>query len=97
MFKRERSAFSSNAASVSPFESLDRNPVEFVEDGKLTRRTFIKGVGWITVVSTLGGAVAGCAPKADEELEPSESAQAASDATEYSYACCSYIVLRDAY
>lgn len=90
MFKRERSAFSSNAASVSPFESLDRNPVEFVEDGKLTRRTFIKGVGWITVVSALGGAVAGCAPKADEELEPSESAQAASDATEYSYACCSY-------
>ena len=36
-----------------------RGPIEFVRDGKLTRRTFIKGVGWITVVSALGAGLAG--------------------------------------
>ena len=71
---------------------------EFVKDGKLTRRTFIKGVGWITVASALGAA-AGCAPQQHEEeqqAEPASSsgidaaAQAKADATTYSYACCSY-------
>jgi anaerobic selenocysteine-containing dehydrogenase len=41
----------------------------FIENGKLTRRTFIKGVGLITVVGALGSSPSGCAPRKEEHIE----------------------------
>lgn len=38
-------------------------PIEFMKDGKLTRRTFVKGAGWITVSSAIGFGLAGCSPE----------------------------------
>ena len=75
--------------------STDQSPVEFVRDGKMCRRTFIKGVGWITVASALGFGAAGCAPATKSDEEPlsdtgTDDEAAKLDATEYSYACCSY-------
>ncbi|HIY84558.1 MAG TPA: molybdopterin-dependent oxidoreductase [Candidatus Rubneribacter avistercoris] len=70
-----------------------RGPIEFVRDGKLTRRTFIKGVGWITVVSALGAGLAGCAPQGREDDASTDGSQDAGQTqgeTTYSYACCSY-------
>ena len=76
--------------------SEDTRPIEFVKDGKMHRRTFIKGVGWITVASALGLGAAGCAPAekaADNLAETGAGTDEAAEklaATEYSYACCSY-------
>lgn len=60
-------------------------PIEFVQNGKLTRRTFVAGAGWITVTSALGlGAPAGAALA-------EEGAPAAVDPDagyEYKSACC---------
>lgn len=64
-------------------------PMEFVKDGKLTRRTFVKGAGWITVASALGFGVAGCAPK-EEAPAPEPDAQPVDPDEGYTYksACC---------
>ncbi len=64
-------------------------PTEFARDGKLTRRTFVKGAGWITVVSALGLAGTGCAA---EEEPPVDDQPAANPDEGYTYksACCSY-------
>lgn len=72
-------------------------PIETIENGKLTRRTFIKGVGWITVISAasaglgrVGQALADAAgePASDEAL--SDDSAGDQGETTYSYACCSY-------
>lgn len=66
-------------------------PVEFVKDGKLTRRTFVKGAGWITVTSALGLGVAGCAPQDTDEPSAATTTQASGDPDEgytYKSACC---------
>ena len=44
-------------------------PTEIVKDGKVTRRTFVKGAGWLTITSAIGASALGCAPaqkQADE-------------------------------
>lgn len=60
--------------------------VEFVQNGKLTRRTFVAGAGWITVMSALGmpGTTAGTA------LAEGVAAEAADPDAGYEYksACC---------
>lgn len=64
-------------------------PMEFVKDGKLTRRTFVKGAGWITVASALGFGAAGCAPQ-KEAPAPEPDAQPGDPDEGYTYksACC---------
>lgn len=70
-------------------KNRDLSPVEYVKDGKFTRRTFVKGAGWITITSALGFGLAGCAPnsepKADKETatptDPNEGVT-------YAHACC---------
>ena len=64
-------------------------PMEFVKDGKLTRRTFVKGAGWITVASALGFGMAGCAPQ-KEAPAPEPDAQPGDPDEGYTYksACC---------
>ena len=37
-------------------------PTEIVKDGKVTRRTFVKGAGWLTITSAIGASALGCAP-----------------------------------
>ena len=37
-------------------------PTEIVKDGKVTRRTFVKGAGWLTNTSAIGASALGCAP-----------------------------------
>lgn len=66
--------------------------IERVENGKLTRRTFIKGVGWITVVSALGARMGHSFALADESAAGSATDGRVGESGEstYSYACCSY-------
>lgn len=46
-------------------------PTEIVKDGKVTRRTFVKGAGWLTITSAIGASALGCAPsKQAAEEEP---------------------------
>ena len=46
-------------------------PTEIVKDGKVTRRTFVKGAGWLTITSAIGASALGCAPsKQGAEEEP---------------------------
>ena len=82
-----------HATGQASSSEVECGSVEFVEHGKLTRRTFIKGVGWITVASALGGAV-GCSPRQEDGPSAASqgdgAAQTAAEATTYSYACCSY-------
>ena len=71
--------------------SEDLSPQEFIKDGKLTRRTFIQGVGWITVASALGFGTAGTALAAEADADTDAATEAdAQGETTYSYACCSY-------
>ena len=60
-------------------------PIEFVQNGKLTRRTFVAGAGWITVTSALGmGGTVGTAlaeETAGEAADPDAG-------YEYKSACC---------
>ena len=60
-------------------------PMEFVKDGKLTRRTFVKGAGWITVTSALGFGLASCAP--DSEPPAKEDATSTTDPDEGMHLC----------
>lgn len=63
-------------------------PMEFMRDGKLTRRTFVKGAGWITVASAFGFGVAGCAPKAEEQKPADGEAGDPDEGYTYKSACC---------
>ncbi|MEG0418668.1 MAG: molybdopterin-dependent oxidoreductase [Gordonibacter sp.] len=70
-------------------KEMDLAPSEFVKDGKFTRRTFVKGAGWITVTSALGFGLAGCAPK--DEGGQTRAAETSADPEEgftYGHACC---------
>ncbi|WP_139651439.1 molybdopterin-dependent oxidoreductase [Raoultibacter phocaeensis] len=60
----------------------------FHKDGKLSRRTFVKGVGTITVASVLGTGMAGCA----SEIPEQNAGTAQSDAAEQRivHGFCSY-------
>ena len=44
-------------------------PTEIVKDGKVTRRTFVKGAGWLTITSAIGASALGCAPAQKSESE----------------------------
>lgn len=70
--------------------SIASGPIEYVKDGELNRRTFIKGVGWITVASALGFGTTACSPDSSGDSQSETTSQVSQDETEYSYACCSY-------
>ena len=57
-------------------------PQYFIKDGKLTRRTFVKGAGVITVASALGFGAIDKVPQALAEEEAAEVVEA--------HACCTY-------
>ena len=59
-------------------------PVEFVRDGKLTRRTFVAGAGWITVTSALG------LPDLSRKARAAEAGEASNPDEGFTYksACC---------
>lgn len=63
-------------------------PIEFMRDGKLTRRTFVRGAGWITVASAFGFGVAGCAPKTEEQKPAEAEAGDPDEGYTYKSACC---------
>lgn len=65
-------------------------PIEFVKDGKLTRRTFVKGAGWITITSALGLGATSCAPQGSENQSSTNTSQAGDPDEGYTYksACC---------
>ncbi len=44
-------------------------PTEIVKDGKVTRRTFVKGAGWLTITSAIGASALGCAPAQKSEAK----------------------------
>ena len=74
---------------------LSRDASEVIGEGRLTRRTFIKGVGWITVLSAAaagfgqtGAGLAGASEAQPASVPPAE--EAGDGKTTYSYACCSY-------
>ena len=74
---------------------LSRDASEAIGGGRLTRRTFIKGVGWITVLSAAaagfgqaGSGLAGASEVQPASVPPAE--EAGDGKTTYSYACCSY-------
>ena len=64
-------------------------PVEYVHDGKLTRRTFVAGAGWVTVTSALGLGTPAAA-LADAPAADADAAHAADPDADYEYksACC---------
>ena len=68
-------------------------PAEIVKDGKVTRRTFVKGAGWLTITSAIGASALGCAPsKQGAEEEPLAETGPVADPEEgftYKSACCS--------
>ncbi len=67
-------------------------PTEFVHDGKLTRRTFVKGAGWLTITSAVGAMAVGCAPSAPAEKDELAETGPVADPEEgftYKSACCS--------
>ncbi|MFR5091147.1 MAG: molybdopterin-dependent oxidoreductase [Adlercreutzia equolifaciens] len=68
-------------------------PTEIVKDGKVTRRTFVKGAGWLTITSAIGASALGCAPsKQAAEEEPLAETGPVADPEEgftYKSACCS--------
>ena len=67
-------------------------PTEFVHDGKLTRRTFVKGAGWLTITSAVGATAVGCAPSAPAEKDELAETGPVADPEEgftYKSACCS--------
>ena len=68
-------------------------PTEIVKDGKVTRRTFVKGAGWLTITSAIGASALGCAPsKQGAEEEPLAKTGPVADPEEgftYKSACCS--------
>ena len=68
-------------------------PTEIVKDGKVTRRTFVKGAGWLTITSAIGASALGCAPsKQGAEEEPLAETGPVADPEEgftYKSACCS--------
>ncbi len=59
-------------------------PVEFIRDGKLTRRTFVAGAGWITVTSALG------LPDLSRKARAAEAGEASNPDEGFTYksACC---------
>lgn len=61
-------------------------PVEYVHDGKVTRRTFVAGAGWITVTSALALAGARATPAFAEE--PAAAAGDPDAGCTYKSACC---------
>ena len=69
-------------------------PTEIVKDGKVTRRTFVKGAGWLTITSAIGASALGCAPAQKSESEDDKLAETGpvADPEEgftYKSACCS--------
>lgn len=50
-------------------------PTEIVKDGKVTRRTFVKGAGWLTITSAIGASALGCAPAQKSESEDDKLAE----------------------
>lgn len=52
-------------------------PTEIVKDGKVTRRTFVKGAGWLTITSAIGASALGCAPAQKSESEDDKLAETA--------------------
>ena len=73
----------------------EHTPEVVIKDGKVTRRSFVKGAGWITVTSALGAALAGCAPQQEKEEEPLVQTGESDfpdpdEGYEYKSACCSY-------
>ena len=52
-------------------------PTEIVKDGKVTRRTFVKGAGWLTITSAIGASALGCAPAQKSESEDDKLARPA--------------------
>lgn len=67
---------------------MGTKPEYFVKGGKLTRRTFVKGVGTITVASALGSGIMACSPDTPES-EP-ESTQPNSSEERVVHGFCSY-------
>ncbi|MEE8717211.1 MAG: molybdopterin-dependent oxidoreductase [Coriobacteriales bacterium] len=66
-----------------------------VKSEKITRRSFIKGVGWITVISATSAGLGRTGGKLAQSAESQATdkvgvSSADSDKTKYSYACCSY-------
>ena len=47
--------------------AVRHTPIETIENGRLTRRTFIKGVGWITVISAASAGLGGVGQARSEE------------------------------
>ena len=69
-------------------------PTEIVKDGRVTRRTFVKGAGWLTITSAIGASALGCAPAQKSESEDDKLAETGpvADPEEgftYKSACCS--------
>lgn len=76
--------------------------VEQSQPAKLTRRTFVKGVGWLTITSAIGAGLAGCSqpqqqetPAVDADAEPAQdlapAAKPIADPNQgvtFGHACC---------
>ncbi|WP_270295186.1 hypothetical protein [Eggerthella sinensis] len=70
-------------------KNRDLTPVEYVKDGKFTRRTFVKGAGWITITSALGFGLAGCAPNSEPKADKETTTPAdPNEGVTYAHACC---------
>ncbi len=63
-------------------------PTEFVKDGKLTRRTFVKGAGWVTVTSALGFGLSSCDQQEATETNPEPETLDPDKGYTYKSACC---------
>mgnify|MGYP004532106767 FL=1 len=80
---------------------LSRDASEVIGDGRLTRRTFIKGVGWITVLSAAaagfgqaGAGLAGASEVQPASVPPAEEAGDGKTTYSCSYNCTSRCLLK---